>query len=166
MDVRGGRQRQREAGNQPVTINCAVRVWPAPPRRTEEFVGYLRPIVLVALNKGLRRGEILQLERKDVDLNSKSITVAIPQAWPQFRGPRASSAQVFSGSDSEGRQRVDKVRRSLTEIPSIDLNMVRELLGHAEIKMEKAGEIIGARQSAREGIRSSKGIRRGRGAGL
>ncbi len=46
------------------------------PRRAEEFVDYLRPVVLVALNTGLRRGEILQLEWKDVDLDGKWITVS------------------------------------------------------------------------------------------
>ena len=35
----------------------------------------MRPIVLVALNTGLRRGEILQLEWKDVDLDGEWITV-------------------------------------------------------------------------------------------
>jgi integrase len=146
------------------------------PRRAEEFVDYLRPVVLVALNTGLRRGEILQLEWKDVDLDGKWITVsgaiakngqtrrvplnaeavAILQAWRQFRSRRASAARVFPGSDGEGLQRIDKAWRSLIEIAGIenfrfhdlrhhfasrlvqsgiDLNTVRELLGHADITM-------------------------------
>jgi integrase len=146
------------------------------PRRTEEFVDYLRPVVLVALNTGLRRGEILQLEWKDVDLDSKWVTVsgaiakngqtrrlplnaeaaAILQAWRQFRSRRASAARVFPGSDGDGLQRIDKAWRSLIEIAGIenfrfhdlrhhfasrlvrsgiDLNTVRELLGHADISM-------------------------------
>ncbi len=100
----------------------AARGRQAFPRRTDEFVDYLRPVVLVALNTGLRRGEILQLEWKDVDLDGKWITVsgaiakngqtrrvplnaeavAILQAWRQFRSRRASAARVFPGSDGEG----------------------------------------------------------------
>lgn len=81
---------------------------------------------------------------------------AIPQTWRQFRSRRASSARVFPGSDGEGLQRIDKAWRSLTEIAGIenfrfhdqrhhfasrlvqsgiDLNTVRELLGHADITM-------------------------------
>lgn len=136
----------------------------------------MRPVVLVALNTGLRRGEILQLEWKDVDLDAKWITIsgaiakngqtrriplnaeaaAILQAWRQFRSRRASAARVFPGSDGEGLQRIDKAWRSLIEIAGIenfrfhdlrhhfasrlvqsgiDLNTVRELLGHADITM-------------------------------
>ena len=142
----------------------------------EEFVDYLRPVVLVALNTGLRRGEILQLEWKDVDLDGKWITVSgaiakngqtrrvplnaeavdILQAWRQFRSRRASAARVFPGSDGEGLRRIDKAWGSLIEIAGIenfrfhdlrhhfasrlvqsgiDLNTVRELLGHADITM-------------------------------
>ena len=112
------------------------------PRRAEEFVDYLRPVVLVALNTGLRRGEILQLEWKDVDLDGKWITVsgaiakngqtrrvplnaeavAVLQAWRQFRSRRASAARVFHFAS--------RLAQS-----GIDLNTVRELLGHADITM-------------------------------
>ena len=128
------------------------------------------------LNTGLRRGEVLQLEWKDVDLEGKWITVsgaiakngqtrrmplnaeavAILQAWRQFRSRRATAVLVFPGSDGGGLQRIDKARRALTEIAGIgnfrfhdlrrhfasrlvqsgiDLNTVRELLGHADITM-------------------------------
>jgi integrase len=154
----------------------AARGRQALPRRSEEFVDYLRPVVLVALNTGLRRGEILQLEWKDVDLEDKWITVCeaiamngqtrrillnaealvILQGWRQFRSRRATAARVFPGSDGEGLQRIDKAWRALTEIAGIenfrfhdlrhhfasrlvqsgiDLNTVRELLGHADITM-------------------------------
>jgi integrase len=82
--------------------------------------------------------------------------VAILEAWRQFRSRRASAARVFPGSDGEGLQRIDKAWRSLIEIAGIenfrfhdlrhhfasrlvqsgiDLNTVRELLGHADITM-------------------------------
>lgn len=109
-------------------------------RRTEEFVDYLRLVVLVALNTGLRRGEILRLEWKDVDLDGKWITVsgviakngqtrrvpldaeavAILQAWRRFRNRRASGTRVFPGSDGAGLQWIDTAWRSLTEIAGIE----------------------------------------------
>jgi len=140
----------------------AARGRQALPRRTEEFVDYLRPVVLVALNTGLRRGEILQLEWKDVDLDGKWITVsgaiakngqtrrmplnaeavALLQAWRQFRSRRASAARVSPGSDGEGLQRKNFRFHDLRHHfasrlvqSGIDLNTVRELLGHADITM-------------------------------
>lgn len=41
-----------------------------------DFVDHLKPIILVALNTGLRRGEIFQLSWDNVNLQSNTITVA------------------------------------------------------------------------------------------
>jgi integrase len=46
------------------------------PMRTQEYVDHLRPIVLLALNTGLRRGELFSLQWKDVNLRTKWLTVA------------------------------------------------------------------------------------------
>jgi integrase len=46
------------------------------PLRNQEYVDHLRPIVLLALNTGLRRGELLSLMWKDVNLRTKWLTVA------------------------------------------------------------------------------------------
>jgi integrase len=45
------------------------------PERTGEFVDHVRPLVLLALNTGLRRGELLSLRWRHLDLTGKQVTV-------------------------------------------------------------------------------------------
>jgi len=55
------------------------------PARSGAFADYLRPIVLIALNTGLRRGELLALRWADINLERRTLTV---------RGSGAKSAQT------------------------------------------------------------------------
>lgn len=136
------------------------------------FVDYLRPAVLVSLNTGLRRGELLALEWTDIDLPHALLTVRratakgdktrrIPlnaealttlKAWK----PLAHDRYVFAGADGEPLTeiksawlevlRVAKIKdyrwhdhrhdfASQLVMAGVDLNTVRDLLGHADPKM-------------------------------
>ena len=144
------------------------------PLHTGEYVDHLRPIVLLALNTGLRRSELFHLRWKDVDLTAKLLSVdgatakngqtrrlplntealATLEAWRI----QASDAEprVFPGVGGQRLKRVDRAWRGLRERAAlegfrfhdlrhhfasrlvqsgVDLNTVRELLGHADITM-------------------------------
>jgi integrase len=144
------------------------------PERTGELLDHLKPMVLVALNTGLRRGELFSLRWADVNLGGKMLTVvaasaksghtrrvplntealAVLTAWRDRH--RDSVGLVFAGA---GGERLNNINRSwrgvvkgakLTDFKfhdlrhtfasklvqaGVDLNTVRELLGHSEIAM-------------------------------
>jgi site-specific recombinase XerD len=73
LDVRQDRQRAQRR---------AYRKWqiergqgPLPLLDGAAFTDHLKPIVILALNTGLRRGEIFNLQRRDVDLAHRLLTV-------------------------------------------------------------------------------------------
>lgn len=147
---------------------------PVLPLRTGEYVDHLQPIVLVALNTGLRRSELFHLCWIDVDLTAKWLSVdgatakngqtrrvplnaeafAILAAWRKQAS--AAEPRVFPGVGGQRLKRVDRAWRGLRKRAAlqefrfhdlrhhfasrlvqsgIDLNTVRELLGHADITM-------------------------------
>lgn len=141
----------------------------------EGYPDHLAPIVLLALNTGLRRGELLGLRWMQVDLAGQQLTVRgstaksgltrhIPlnseavkvlRDWSR-RTTHADDALVFPGPDGGvmfslktawGTVAKDAKLRGFTfhdlrhtfasklVMAGVDLNTVRELLGHADIKM-------------------------------
>jgi integrase len=151
-----------------------VRGRPMLPLHTGEYVDHLRPIVLVALNTGLRRSELFHLRWKDVDLTANWLCVdgatakngqtrrvplntealATLQAWRKQASD--TEPRVFPGVGGQRLKRVDRAWRGLRKRAAlqdfrfhdmrhhfasrlvqsgVDLNTVRELLGHADITM-------------------------------
>lgn len=137
------------------------------------FTDHLKPMVLVSLNTGMRRGELFDLKWSAVNFDTKTITVAgattktsdtrhIPmnketigvlEAWKQ---QVSKSPYVFPGQGGGRFEDVKSAWLKLLERAQIEgfrwhdmrhdfasrlvmagvpLNTVRDLLGHADIKM-------------------------------
>jgi len=140
---------------------------------TVAFADYLRPMVLLSFNTGLRRGEVLQLRWADVDLPQRELIVRGDNAKSgktrhiplnnealttlrQWRLDSTSIEWVFSGC---GGKRMQAVKSSWKRVlhragivdfrwhdlrhhfasrlvmNGVDLNTVRELLGHSDLSM-------------------------------
>jgi integrase len=149
---------------------------PSLPLRNHEYVDHLRPLVLLALNTGLRRSELFNLTWKDVNLKTKWLTVAgktsknkqtrriplnleaaaILQGWERQSKATFAQSYVFPGKRGKRLTTITTAWRSLRKLAQlrdfhfhdlrhhfasrlvqsgVDLNSVRELLGHADIKM-------------------------------
>jgi integrase len=139
------------------------------------YTDYLTPLVLVALNTGLRRGEMLQLRWRDVDLARNVLTVRgegaktgqtrhvplnteVAQVLTNWK-PTAPEADRFVFSSNGVTTPLTEARKaragaiakakirsfrchdlrhtfgSKLVMAGVDLNTVRELLGHRKISM-------------------------------
>lgn len=131
------------------------------------FCDHLTPMVLVALNTGLRRGELTALDWSDIDLPAKRLlvraaaaksgksrhvplnkeAVAVMTRWQRQIG---TAGRVFNVRDVKkawlALVKAAKItgfhfhdcRHSFASrlvMNKVDLNTVRELLGHADLKM-------------------------------
>lgn len=163
LESRDARARaKRESGN----------VWRAARRQVllPPLTGYsdhITPMVLLALNTGLRRGELVQLTWHDIDLPGKRLTVRagyaksgktrhLPlnsEAIEMLKGYRKQHdgkgrlftiagigkawERLMAAADIED-FRFHDLRHTFASklvMAGVDLNTVRELLGHGDIKM-------------------------------
>lgn len=138
-----------------------------------EFVDHLKPLVLLALNTGLRRGELFNLYWTDIDLDRRMLTVQgktaksgktryVPLTDEAFNVMKCWAGQsrkadlVFPSTDGGVMDnvktswshlmkaaKIEKFRfhdcrhtfASRLVMRGVDLNTVRELLGHGSIEM-------------------------------
>ena len=139
-----------------------------------QFVDYLKPICILAMNTGMRRGEVFQLQWGDVDFKLKQVKVRatsaksgksrdipmndeVVQTLLAWRNETESDSLVFpSPVTGEALNNITKSWKGLMQLSGIkdfrfhdlrhhfasclvmagvDLNTVRELLGHSSIDM-------------------------------
>jgi integrase len=141
----------------------------------DTYTDYVTPLVLLALNSGLRRGELLQLRWRDLDLQRRILTVrgegaktlqtrhvplnseaarvmkawrptVVEPDWCAFGGSTESTPIVAVKKACRGvlkRAKITQFRfhdlrhtfASKLVMAGIDLNTVRELLGHKSLAM-------------------------------
>lgn len=133
----------------------------------EGFGDHLTPIVLLAMNTGLRRRELLTLRWIDIDLEGRMLTVrdeaakngkqrhiplnveahAVLSQWASQQGRggdvfavadvKTAWSNVLEAAEVSGFRFHDLRHHFASRLvrAGVDLNTVRELLGHADIKM-------------------------------
>lgn len=165
-------RRERDSFNQ----WRVARHKPVLAQRDETYVDHLRPIVLLALNTGTRRGELFHLRWTDVNLKTSWLTIAgrtsknkqtrrlplnrealaVLGSWRKQSATISASPYVFPGQSDRPLTTITKAWRSVRKAAGlrdfhfhdlrhhfasrlvqsgVDLNTVRELLGHADLQM-------------------------------
>ena len=131
------------------------------------YADHLTPVVLLAMNTGLRKGELLALDWSDINLEARMLTVrrehaksgkqrhvplnteafTVLKQWVSQVGEDNSVFGVASIKSSWGMllatAKIDNFRfhdlrhhfASRLVMAGVDLNTVRELLGHADLTM-------------------------------
>ncbi len=131
------------------------------------FVDHLTPMALIALNTGLRRGELTSLHWSDIDLEAKRLLVRAAAAkglksryvplnteattiLTRWRKQTSGVGRVFAVRSIKkswaalmtaakiANLHFHDLRHSFASrlaMAGVDLNTVRELLGHADMKM-------------------------------
>ena len=129
------------------------------PNRDGDYLDHLRPLVLLAMNTGLRRGELLGLRWSAIDFQAKILTVVAETAksghtrrvplnaeafevlslWHKRRGKPGADAFVFSGPRGERMSRVDTAWRSLMKAAGIKNFRLHDCRHHFASRLVQAG---------------------------
>lgn len=129
------------------------------PERAGDLADHLRPLVLVALNTGLRRGELLGLEWGAVDFSAKLLTVVAETAksghtrrvplntealsilagWYDRQGKPNSDALVFPGAEGERMTRIDTSWRSLMKAAGLQNFRLHDCRHHFASRLVQRG---------------------------
>lgn len=129
------------------------------PERDGDLLDHLRPLVIVALNTGLRRGELLGLKWGDVNLTGKILTVTgasaksghtrrvplnreamnILTAWQARQGKPGASALVFPGRDGERMWSISTSWESVMKLAGLKNFRLHDCRHHFASKLVQAG---------------------------
>ncbi|MBX5462023.1 MAG: tyrosine-type recombinase/integrase [Steroidobacteraceae bacterium] len=129
------------------------------PEREGDLLDHLRPLVLVALNTGLRRGELLGLTWGSVNFSAKLLTVTaataksghtrrIPLnaealatlvAWYERRGKPKAEELVFPGREGERMTRIDTAWRGLMKAAGLKNFRLHDCRHHFASRLVQAG---------------------------
>lgn len=129
------------------------------PERAGDYLDHLRPLVLLALNTGLRRGELLGLRWGAVDLDARILTVVadtaksghtrrvplnaeafeVLLAWRKRQGEPGSSAFVFPASDGDRMTRIDTAWASLMKKAALKNFRLHDCRHHFASKLVQTG---------------------------
>jgi integrase len=129
------------------------------PERPADLVDHIRPLVLLALNTGLRRGELLGLKWGGVNLAGKQLTVTaetaksghtrrIPlntealatlTAWHKQAGKPGADVYVFPGAKGERMKRIDSAWESLMKRAGLRNFRLHDCRHHFASRLVQAG---------------------------
>lgn len=129
------------------------------PDREGDYLDHLRPLVLLALNTGLRRGELLGLRWGAVNFDAKLLTVvaetaksghtrrvplnaeafAVLSAWHGRRGKPGSDVLVFPASHGERMTRIDTAWESLMKAAALKNFRLHDCRHHFASKLVQSG---------------------------
>lgn len=129
------------------------------PERTGAFVDHVRPLTLLALNTGLRRGELLTLTWADVDLGARQLTVQghnaksaqtrnvplnveahhVLTVWREVRPGASSETFVFGRSGGKAMTRIDNAWDTVTSLAGLDNFRFHDCRHHFASKLVMAG---------------------------
>lgn len=129
------------------------------PEREGDYLDHLRPLVMLALNTGLRRGELLGMNWGAVNFGAKLLTVVaetaksghtrrvplnteaftVLSAWYQRKGKPGPESLVFPRPRGERMKRIDTAWESLMKVAGIHNFRLHDCRHHFASKLVQAG---------------------------